>query len=171
MPSLYKQASIADEVMVEMAKALKTNKTEQPTQKLAEAVDHLNSAASIFDKAGYANEADAITSVIERLAGHQDLFLEPHERAFYDALPAHHKERLGKLDLKAFKDAIKDMAGKGDVAVELDPNDVVQEFEPGDEIEMESVLPRGQQLPNTDRLDEIITFKSLPKSAGKKKAL
>ncbi len=206
--SLYKRASAADEIAVEMTSNLKLNRLDEQysIKRLAVAIDHLNSAAEIFDTAGRVAEAETIVSLIAKLgapsdfdplpATHEDYTLTPHERAFFDKLPHHHKERLKKLDMKAFRDAVRDMAATKQVEKDIskhkqhsltgpeaihvgDP--IAMESEVGKEVpDIELLLGRGNQLPQTDRDDEIITIGPIPKGAsvadiaailtGKKKA-
>ncbi len=68
---MFKQASVADELLRSMEKTLVKNQTVKSTHeltKLAKAVDYLNDAAAIFERAGMTAEADLITEVLAGLA-------------------------------------------------------------------------------------------------------
>lgn len=66
---MFKNASCTDEVLQSMEKNLIANKTEEKFvfNKLAKTINYLNSAASIFERAGMYAEAEAIVKVIESL--------------------------------------------------------------------------------------------------------
>jgi hypothetical protein len=67
---MFKSGSIEDELYRSMETTLVKNQTENVHgfQKLAKAVDLLNTAAEIFDQAGMTQEADQITAIIHGLA-------------------------------------------------------------------------------------------------------
>lgn len=68
---MFKQGSIADELYRSMEKSLVKNQAEKNTHeltRLAQAVDYLNDAAAIFERAGMTEEADMITEVLAGLA-------------------------------------------------------------------------------------------------------
>lgn len=68
---MFKQASVADELLRSMEKTLVKNQGENKTHqltRLAQAVDYLNDAAAIFEHAGMTEEADLITEVLAGLA-------------------------------------------------------------------------------------------------------
>jgi len=63
--------SFENEIFRSMEKTLVKNQTENNTHglnKLAKAVDYLNDAAVIFERAGMTQEADLITEVLAGLA-------------------------------------------------------------------------------------------------------
>lgn len=68
---MFKQASVADELLRSMEKTLVKNQAEKNTHqltRLAQAVDYLNDAAAIFERAGMTEEADLITDVLQALS-------------------------------------------------------------------------------------------------------
>lgn len=68
---MFKQASFEDEIFRSMEKTLVKNQAEQKTHgltRLAKAVDFLNHAADIFDRAGMTEEADMIAGILAGLA-------------------------------------------------------------------------------------------------------
>jgi hypothetical protein len=69
---MFKQAgSFEDEIFRSMEKTLVKNQTEKNTHglnKLAQAVDYLNDAAVIFERAGMSEEANLITEILAGLA-------------------------------------------------------------------------------------------------------
>ena len=64
---MYKIGSCTEELSLNMEKALLANQTEKKYSfnKLAKAVDYLNLAADIFEKAGLTKEAEAIVSILQ----------------------------------------------------------------------------------------------------------
>ena len=66
---MYKTASFEEELYQSMEKQLVANQVEDThgMKKLAKAVDYLNAAASIFDQAGFVEEAEAIVDVLNTL--------------------------------------------------------------------------------------------------------
>jgi hypothetical protein len=161
--SLYRQASIANEVMEEMAKVMKLSHLEDKYafNKLSSAIDHLASAADIFDATGYSGEAEVLTRMISRLAekheemskeaAFEDFTLSPEDRKFFDQLEKHHKDRLGKLSPRDLAEEVRKMHMEHQKEEEIKArNDSMPEV-----IEFESLL-RGKDLPQTERLDEII---------------
>lgn len=75
---MFKRGSIEDELMRSMEKELVSNKLESQHgfNKIARAVDHLNAAANLFDKAGMGDISDsimeALNSVIKSLPEEKD---------------------------------------------------------------------------------------------------
>lgn len=67
---MYKQGSFEDEIYRSMEKTLVNNQVEEihKIQRLAKAVDFLNSAAEIFDQAGRQEESLQITAILRSLA-------------------------------------------------------------------------------------------------------
>ena len=67
---MFKQGSVEDEIYRSMETTLVKNQTENVhgIQKLAKAVDLLNTAAEIFDQAGMNEESRQITEILRNLA-------------------------------------------------------------------------------------------------------
>jgi hypothetical protein len=67
---LFKQANFEDELFRSMEKTLVKSQVENThgLSKLAKAVDYLNDAAAIFERAGMLEEAALITEVLRGLA-------------------------------------------------------------------------------------------------------
>jgi hypothetical protein len=67
---MFKSGSIADELMHSMEKQLVVNQVEEQHKfnKLARAIDYLNAAANIFDKAGLNQESEDVINVIEDMS-------------------------------------------------------------------------------------------------------
>ncbi len=67
---MFKSGTIADEIYRSMGQNLVSNQTENNHgfDKLAKAIDYLNSAASIFEAAGMQEQADEIIEVLQELA-------------------------------------------------------------------------------------------------------
>lgn len=64
---MFKQSSFEDEIFRSMEKTLIKNQTEQNTHglsRVAKAVDYLNDAAAIFERAGMTEEADMISGIL-----------------------------------------------------------------------------------------------------------
>ena len=81
---MFKRASCENEVAEAMAANLKLNQRENrhAFDKLAGVIDSLASAAEIFDTAGCASEADALTNLIgsfadKKTAAFQDSIVRP----------------------------------------------------------------------------------------------
>jgi hypothetical protein len=68
---MFKMASCEDEIFQSMEKNLIANQTENVYgfNKLASAVDFLDKAAAIFEKAGMTEIAEDISKVLESLSG------------------------------------------------------------------------------------------------------
>jgi hypothetical protein len=66
---MFKQASWENEILRSMETTLVKNQTEKTygLNKLAKAVDYLNDAAAIFERAGMFEEAAQITEVLQAL--------------------------------------------------------------------------------------------------------
>lgn len=64
---MFKSGSIENEIMKSMEKHLISNKLENQFgfNKISRALDYLNAAANIFDKCGFAKEAQEITSLLK----------------------------------------------------------------------------------------------------------
>lgn len=67
---MFKQFSFANEISHFMEKTLVSNQVENThgLNKLAKAVDYLNDAAAIFERAGMLEETALITEVLQGLA-------------------------------------------------------------------------------------------------------
>ncbi len=67
---MFKQASFADEIYAAMENNLVSNQAESTYgfSKLAQAVEYLNNAADIFDRAGMAEVSEDIAQVLEQVA-------------------------------------------------------------------------------------------------------
>jgi len=67
---MFKQGSVESEILRSMEKTLVTNQVENKYgfNRLAKAADLLNTAASIFERAGMFSEAEEITEVLRSLA-------------------------------------------------------------------------------------------------------
>jgi hypothetical protein len=69
--NMFKFGSFEDEIYRSMERTLVDSQQVENTHglsKLAKAVDYLNSAASIFEKAGMDEEAEEVTEILQRLA-------------------------------------------------------------------------------------------------------
>jgi hypothetical protein len=168
--SLYKQGSVADEVMHEMVKNLKLNQLENKHafSKLAAAIDHLANAAEIFDNTGYTGEAEVLVRLIERLsekqAANQSLspdmrkaMLPPKDREFLEKLPASFKARFENMEIRQLAEEVAKLRMMHELKDEIKHhNDTKPEV-----IEFESLLQPQKTLPQSDRMDDIIEFKSL----------
>jgi len=68
---MFKESNLEDELYHSMESSLIKNQTEDKLgiNKLAKAIDLLNTAASIFENAQMYSEADEITEVLKSLAG------------------------------------------------------------------------------------------------------
>lgn len=67
---MFKQSSYEDEIFRSMEKTLIKNQTEHNTHglnRVAKAVDYLNDAAAIFERAGMTEEAEMITGILAGL--------------------------------------------------------------------------------------------------------
>ena len=66
---MFKQGSYEDEIFRSMEKTLVSSQVENThgLNKLAKAVDYLNDAAAIFERAGMSEEAALITEVLQGL--------------------------------------------------------------------------------------------------------
>lgn len=167
--SLYKQSSVADEVMREMIKNLKLNQLENKHafSKLATAIDHLAIAAEIFDNTGYTGEAEVLVRLMERLAekksavktaGHQDIAMLPQkDREFLERLPASFKEHLTKMEFRQLAEEVAKLRMMHELKEEVKQHN---EQKP-EVIEFESLLQPHKTLPTSDRMDDIIEFESL----------
>lgn len=71
---LFTKTAFEDDIYRSMEKQLVANQVEDTRglKKLARAADYLHAAASIFDQAGMSEEADAVTEVLQGLAGQDD---------------------------------------------------------------------------------------------------
>ena len=67
---MFKSANVEDEIYRSMEASLVKNQTENlhGFNKLAKAVDLLNTAAAIFEQAGMITEAQEITNILHKLA-------------------------------------------------------------------------------------------------------
>lgn len=67
---MFKQSSFEDEIYRSMEKSLVKNQTENTHgfNKLAKAIDLLNTAAQIFEEACMTDEADDVSNILEDLA-------------------------------------------------------------------------------------------------------
>ncbi len=67
---MFKSGSSSDEIYRSMEEKLSYNKLDNKYSfdKLSRAADYLNAAAELFEKAGMLKEAEAVTSVIRKLA-------------------------------------------------------------------------------------------------------
>lgn len=70
---MFKNNSFEDEIYSSMEKSLVKAQTEEQYgfDKLAKAVNYLNSAAAIFEQAGMLTEADEVTEVLQSIAKEQ----------------------------------------------------------------------------------------------------
>jgi hypothetical protein len=95
---MFKQASFENEIYGSMEKTLIKNQVEERhgIDKLARAIDLLNTAASIFENAEMYSEAEEIVEVISSLAG-----VEPQKKKF-DPTVARIQDALNKF---MFRDA------------------------------------------------------------------
>lgn len=153
---MFKQGSCANEVAEAMVANLERNKPvfQASISKIASAIDTL---AADADAQGHSDEAEHLTSLIERIAGFQDLTLSPEDRLFFDKLPEHHKTHLKRQSPKEFADEVRKLRMAHEVVEEMERRD-----KPNPEvIEFESLLPRGKQLPESSFPQDVIEFESL----------
>lgn len=108
-----KQSSFSNEIMSGMKSHLAATKVENKYSfdKVAKAVDLLNTAADIFDDAGFKSESESITSLLESIAAkqthkktaeeHDKMLtlqdLKPAEIKYFGQLPDYTKESLSKM--------------------------------------------------------------------------
>lgn len=90
---LFKFGSVEQELMKSMEKTLVKNQKNEAFHhdKFSKAVDLLNSAAALFDNAGFNKEAEVITTLIEKLANGSI------EKMIEESLPEYKKSPVNRL--------------------------------------------------------------------------
>jgi len=138
--------------------------------KIAKVVDYLNAASEILDDTGFHDEAEVLTTLLEKFASGglkkklektaADLSKEDME--FYHGLAPHHKKKLHELisrNPNDFVDEIKKMKINSLIGEELGKG--TQEIP--DVVEMESLTPKSEPLG-----EQVIDIKSLAEAIKKK---